>query len=138
MSRRRLLVLIAALFVGAVATGIAVAKEKDGGNENEFRYAIGLWGDMPYSDVQAQTGVPNLIADMNNADIAFSVHDGDLKAGKGSKTSATPTTCAFPSSARASAASRAAISSVRPTKRDKPRKREISSGVWSAPTPSNS
>jgi hypothetical protein len=48
---------------------------------------------MPYSDTQAQSGVPNLIADMNNSDIAFSIQDGDLKAGKGTPGSVTPTTC---------------------------------------------
>lgn len=46
-------------------------------------YAIGLWGDMPYSDVQATVGVPNLIADMNSQVLAFTAHDGDLKAGSG-------------------------------------------------------
>ena len=56
-------------------------------------YAIGLWGDMPYSDVQALTGVPNLIADMNSQHLAFTVHDGDLKAGNGTVGSTTPTTC---------------------------------------------
>jgi hypothetical protein len=44
-------------------------------------YAIGLWGDLPYSDQQAQVGVPNLIADMNSQKLAFTVHDGDLKSG---------------------------------------------------------
>jgi hypothetical protein len=44
-------------------------------------YAIGLWGDLPYSDVQATTGVPNLIADMNSQVLAFTAHDGDLKSG---------------------------------------------------------
>jgi hypothetical protein len=47
------------------------------------QYAIGLWGDVPYSDTQATVGVPNLIADMNRARLAFSVHDGDLKTGNG-------------------------------------------------------
>lgn len=56
-------------------------------------YAIGLWGDMPYSDVQALTGVPNLIADMNSQHLAFTVHDGDIKAGNGTVGSTTPTTC---------------------------------------------
>jgi len=46
-------------------------------------YAIGLWGDMPYSDVQATVGVPNIIADMNSQVLAFTAHDGDLKAGSG-------------------------------------------------------
>jgi hypothetical protein len=44
-------------------------------------YAIGLWGDLPYSELQATVGVPNLIADMNRQELAFTVHDGDLKAG---------------------------------------------------------
>lgn len=93
MSRRKLgVVLFAALVAGAVAAGIAVAG-KGNGNNKTFEYAVGLWGDMPYSDVQAQTGVPNLIADMNGSDISFSVHDGDLKAGNATVGSATPTTC---------------------------------------------
>jgi hypothetical protein len=56
-------------------------------------YAIGLWGDLPYSDVQASVGVPNLIADMNAQELAFTVHDGDLKASNGTPGSTTPTTC---------------------------------------------
>jgi len=56
------------------------------------RYSIGLWGDLPYSDVQADPGVPNLIMDMNSQNLAFSVHDGDLKAGKGFAGDL-PTTC---------------------------------------------
>ena len=47
-------------------------------------YAIGLWGDLPYSAIQETTGVPNLIADMNRHDLAFTAHDGDLKAGSNS------------------------------------------------------
>jgi hypothetical protein len=64
-----------------------------GQNTNTFPYTIGLWGDLPYSDLQATTGVPNLIADMNASDIEFSVHDGDLKAGNSTPGSSTPTTC---------------------------------------------
>ena len=45
-------------------------------------YAIGLWGDLPYSDVQA-AGIPKLLADMNSQHLAFTVHDGDLKQGNG-------------------------------------------------------
>jgi hypothetical protein len=56
-------------------------------------YAIGLWGDLPYSDLQASVGVPNLIDDMNAQKLAFTVHDGDLKAGHGTPGSTTPTTC---------------------------------------------
>jgi hypothetical protein len=50
------------------------------GNANAA-YAIGLWGDLPYSAVQETVGLPNLIADMNSQQLAFTVHDGDLKTG---------------------------------------------------------
>jgi hypothetical protein len=70
-------------------------RDNDNRSDNDERhpYAIGLWGDLPYSDVQALTGVPNLIADMNEHDLAFTMHDGDLKAGNGTPGSVTPTTC---------------------------------------------
>ena len=57
-------------------------------------YAIGLWGDLPYNDAQALTGVPNLIADMNSQRLAFTVQDGDLKGGNSIANSTTVTTCA--------------------------------------------
>src|SRR5262249_62374489 len=68
-------------------------KGDDDRDDGHDAYAIGLWGDLPYSDVQALTGVPNLIADMNSQDLAFTVHDGDLKAGNGTPGSVTPTIC---------------------------------------------
>jgi hypothetical protein len=61
----------------AFAINTANADENEGGDS----YAIGLWGDLAYSDAQAAVGVPNLIADMNAQRLAFTVHDGDLKAG---------------------------------------------------------
>ena len=81
-----------------VAASTAFAASRFGGDDDrdddERRsYAIGLWGDLPYSDVQALTGVPNLIADMNRHDLAFTAHDGDLKAGNATVGSVTPTTC---------------------------------------------
>jgi hypothetical protein len=48
---------------------------------------------LPYSDTQALVGVPNLIADMNSQKLAFTVHDGDLKAGSGTPGSAVPSIC---------------------------------------------
>src|SRR5215467_14652741 len=65
----------------------------DDDEDENGSYSIGLWGDLPYSDLQAQVGVPNLIADMNAQRLAFTVHDGDLKAGNGTVGSMTPTTC---------------------------------------------
>src|SRR5215813_10094364 len=100
------LIRILALFILAAGmAGIMLAsadgddgKDKPPKNEDEKdinslkKYEIGLWGDLPYSDVQALTGVPNLIADMNEQDLAFTVHDGDLKAGSGTPGSMSPTT----------------------------------------------
>lgn len=54
-----------------------------GSNPNSA-YAIGLWGDLPYSDLQASVGVPNMIVDMNSQKLAFTAHNGDLKQGSNS------------------------------------------------------
>src|SRR6266404_6139324 len=80
--RRLLVPFLAVLVLAGAAAGIAAAVGADQNqNKKTFEYAIGLWGDLPYSDLQAQTGVPNLIADMNDQELQFIVHDGDLKAG---------------------------------------------------------
>ncbi len=88
-------VCVLALTVPLMATatiGVATAGDDDREAEKE-PYAIGLWGDLPYSDAQA-AGVPALIADMNSQKLAFTIHDGDLKAGNSIPGSLTPTTCA--------------------------------------------
>src|SRR5262244_977069 len=87
--------LLALGLLAVIATTTAWAYDDDDqGEDRDGVCFIGLWGDLPYSDVQALTGVPNLIADMNKQDLAFTVHDGDLKAGNGIANSVTPTTCA--------------------------------------------
>jgi len=67
--------------------GNAYGKNKDypyGVNQQSSRaYSIGLWGDLPYSAEQAAV-IPNLIADMNSQNLAFTAHDGDLRQGSGS------------------------------------------------------
>jgi len=88
IGRRLIAIAVAAM---APLTGVSAQHLPEEGREGP--YAIGLWGDLPYSDTQALTGVPNLIADMNRHDLAFTVHDGDLKAGNGTPGSVTPTTC---------------------------------------------
>lgn len=60
--------------------GLANTSERE---RRRGSYTIGLWGDLPYSDVQKE-GVIRLIADMNSQKLAFTVHDGDLKAGSNS------------------------------------------------------
>ena len=82
MTTRRV---VGALVLAAAVTATAAAQGEfpwDAINPGrQDAYAIGLWGDLPYSTLQATVGVPNLIADMNSQDLAFTVHDGDLKAG---------------------------------------------------------
>src|SRR5262249_50309970 len=88
------ILLTAVLLLTAVTTAWGQDDDRDDrGDRDERRFAIGLWGDLPYSDVQALTGVPNLIADMNRHELAFTVHDGDLKAGNATPGSVTPTNC---------------------------------------------
>jgi hypothetical protein len=91
--RKLFLSIVAALMVAAISIGLAAnggfqGPDDDGddhdGNGEHRTYAIGLWGDLPYSPIQVTVGVPNLIADMNRQELAFTVHDGDLKAGSNS------------------------------------------------------
>jgi hypothetical protein len=91
---RQIFTLAAALLMfAATMFGQGEPGRSNNDRDDNGPYAIGLWGDLPYSDVQALTGVPNLIADMNQQELAFTVHDGDLKAGNGTPGSVTPTTC---------------------------------------------
>jgi hypothetical protein len=92
--RRLIAPTLAALAAAAITAGIALAGHSHRsvdfgpGHEEHHSYAIGLWGDLPYSTTQATVGVPNLIADMNSQDLAFSAHDGDIKAGSSECTDA--------------------------------------------------
>lgn len=49
-------------------------------SRHDARYEIGLFGDMPYGPV-GRAQYPAVIADMNRANLAFSVFDGDIKNG---------------------------------------------------------
>jgi hypothetical protein len=75
--------IVAALVSGSATDGRSSGRDDDDRDDGEG-YAIGLWGDLPYSATQVVVGVPNLIADMNAQDLRFTVHDGDLKAGSNS------------------------------------------------------
>ena len=81
--RRYSLPLIAALLAAAATAGLAAADDDERGDDDDGgrTYAVGLWGDVPYSPDQITRGVPNLIRDLNRHRLAFSVHDGDIKAG---------------------------------------------------------
>jgi len=80
--RRLFWPIAAAVAIAALGAGLAVGGNGKSNRDN-FQYAIGLWGDLPYSAVQETQGLPNLLADMNDARLEFTVNDGDLKAGSG-------------------------------------------------------
>jgi len=44
-------------------------------------FEFGLIGDVPYDEAQETNYFPNLIEELNAADLTFVVHDGDIKAG---------------------------------------------------------
>src|SRR5262245_32495303 len=67
----------AVLVIGIIK--ISSAKE-DPGQRGGEKYTIGLFGDMPYNAL-GRAQYPNLLADINASHVAFSVFDGDLKAG---------------------------------------------------------
>ncbi|BCL35777.1 hypothetical protein NSMS1_22240 [Nostoc sp. MS1] len=67
-------------FLAFANTNLVVARDRENANAP---YEIGLWGDLPYSPAQ-EVGVIKLIEDMNSQRLAFTVHDGDLKAGSNS------------------------------------------------------
>jgi hypothetical protein len=67
----------AAIYVG-VAQGAGPASP--GVGRGPETYTVGLFGDMPYNTL-GRSQYPNLLADINSAGVAFSVFDGDLKAG---------------------------------------------------------
>jgi hypothetical protein len=79
-----------ALLAAGVAALVAVsaadkAQADEHGDEHEHehgpsKYTIALWGDMPYNALGKQQ-YPNLLLDVNDAKVAFSIFDGDLKAG---------------------------------------------------------
>src|SRR5262245_6841559 len=76
--------IIAGIGTAIMASGQAENQGLGGGSEHEnISYAIGLWGDLPYSATQRDPGIPNLIADMNSQGLAFTANDGDLKTGNG-------------------------------------------------------
>ncbi len=64
-------VLLAGLVAGAVPAWVLPA-----GAES---FSFGAWGDLPYARNHDAPKMPALIADINRAEIAFSIFDGDIK-----------------------------------------------------------
>jgi hypothetical protein len=81
--------LAAAAAVVAAAVGASVALADASGNQqgaddhghaHRHAYTVALFGDVPYGAAGRQE-YPRLIQDVNDAHVAFSTFDGDLKAG---------------------------------------------------------
>lgn len=70
---------LAGVCAGGIEPVLARADEHHHGGP-EDRYTIALWGDMPYNALGKQQ-YPNLLLDVNDAHVAFSFFDGDLKSG---------------------------------------------------------
>jgi hypothetical protein len=68
----------AAIVVAAVCVGLAKGNDED--DRKDDGYTIALFGDMPYNAL-GKAQYPALLADINAHHVAFSVFDGDLKAG---------------------------------------------------------
>jgi len=69
--------------VAATLTATAVATMHARGDDDRHgpdHYTIGLFGDMPYNTL-GRAQYPALLADINASHVAFSIFDGDLKAG---------------------------------------------------------
>ena len=72
-----------ALTIAAAIALAGSAKERDddkGKPHEPQAYTVGLFGDMPYNTL-GRSQYPALLADINASHVAFSVFDGDLKAG---------------------------------------------------------
>ncbi|HET8710690.1 MAG TPA: hypothetical protein VFM32_04900 [Spongiibacteraceae bacterium] len=76
--------LLALALSSTVAACAHAHDDKEGSHGHERggkqKYMIALFGDMPYGAL-GKVQYPNLIADVNAANIEFSVFDGDLKSG---------------------------------------------------------
>ncbi len=67
------------LLAGCATDGSRSRAAEASGPATGFEFA--LIGDVPYDESQATNGFPNMIQEINAADLAFVVHDGDIKAG---------------------------------------------------------
>jgi hypothetical protein len=77
----RVIAVVAAATIAASARyNVSANDDRRGDRDDDEGYTIALFGDMPYNAL-GKAQYPALLADINRAGVAFSVHDGDLKAG---------------------------------------------------------
>jgi hypothetical protein len=68
-------------FAGAAALCVILLAAGAAARAEGPTFSFGLWGDLPYARSNDKPKIAPLIADMNAADIAFSIYDGDIKDG---------------------------------------------------------
>ncbi|MFB9236943.1 hypothetical protein ACFFWC_15500 [Plantactinospora siamensis] len=73
-------VLATAVGAGATLTGGSVLASGGDDRRHDGAYTVALFGDMPYG-AAGKVEYPRLLADVNRSHVAFSIFDGDLKAG---------------------------------------------------------
>lgn len=67
------------LLTGAAVLGVPAASADDPSGSGAF--TVALWGDEPYASTGDLAKIPALVKDMNEANVAFTVFDGDTKDG---------------------------------------------------------
>jgi len=81
MNQQRARAISLAVGLGAaigIVTGVGATNDRE--QQSDHGYTIALFGDMPYNTL-GRAQYPALLADINASRVAFSVFDGDLKAG---------------------------------------------------------
>jgi hypothetical protein len=73
--------LLAAAAIALLAASGAVFVAKNEAADTPDTFDFGLWGDEPYARTGDAPRIPALASDMNNANLAFTVFDGDTKDG---------------------------------------------------------
>lgn len=67
--------------LSAVLIALSLASCASTGPAPQRTYSFGLWGDMPYKKAGDDPRLPAVLQSINQADIAFSLFDGDIKDG---------------------------------------------------------
>ncbi len=80
LNGRVLLAIAGAAALGASVAGPLAGSADSAGGQPSAAYRVGLFGDMPYGEY-GRAQYPAVLADMNRADLTFSVFNGDIKNG---------------------------------------------------------
>jgi len=73
--------MMALILLSFTGCGTPAGKPATRNASPDLRYDFALIGDVPYDELQATNLFPNMIEELNQARLAFVVHDGDIKSG---------------------------------------------------------